>query len=42
MFKGGVNTFVLVIYYTNESWTFIHVIVYLFEVFDTTGLSMAR
>ncbi len=42
MFKGGVNTFALVIYYANESWTFIHVIVDLFEEFDTTGLSMAR
>jgi hypothetical protein len=42
MFKGRANTFALVINYTNESWTFIHVIVDLFEVLDTMGLSMAK
>jgi hypothetical protein len=42
MSKGGVNTFALVINYANESWTLIHVIVDLFEMLDTTGLSMVK
>jgi hypothetical protein len=34
MFRGGVDTFALVINYLNESWIPMHVIVGLFEVND--------
>ncbi len=42
MFKGSVDTFALVIKNLNESWTPMHVIVNLFEVHDTTWLSMGH
>jgi len=42
MSKGGVDTFVLVINYLNESWMPQHVTISLFEVHETTRLSMAN
>jgi hypothetical protein len=40
--KGGMDTFAFVINYLNELWTPMHVIVGLFEMHDTTWISMAR
>jgi hypothetical protein len=40
MSKGGVDTFVLVINYLNEFWMPQHVTIRLFEVHETTRLSM--
>jgi len=37
MFRGGVDTFVLVINYLDETWTPKHVIVGLFKVHETSG-----
>jgi hypothetical protein len=37
---GGIDTFVLVINYINESWMPQHVTIGLFEVHETIGLSM--
>jgi hypothetical protein len=42
MFRSRVYTFALAINYLNESWTPMHVIVNLFEVHDTTWLSMGH
>ncbi len=42
MFRNKVDTFALAINYLNESWTPMHVIVSLFEVLDTTRLSMGH
>jgi hypothetical protein len=36
MFKGGVDTFVLVINYLDEAWTFRHATIGLFEVHETS------
>jgi hypothetical protein len=41
MSKGGVDTFALVINYLNESWMPQHATIGLFEVDETTWLSMA-
>ncbi len=41
MSHGGVDTFVLVINFLNETWVLMHVIVGLFEVHETCGQSMA-
>jgi hypothetical protein len=41
MFKGGINTFSLVINYLDEAWTPRHVNVGLFEVHETSGSAMA-
>jgi hypothetical protein len=41
MSKGGVDTFALVIVYLIESWMSQHVTIGLFEVHETTNLSMA-
>jgi hypothetical protein len=42
MSKGGVDTFALVIKYFNELQTPMHVIVGLFKVHDTIGISMVK
>jgi hypothetical protein len=42
MSRGGVDTFDLVINHLNDSWIFMHVIIGLLEVHDTTWVSMAR
>jgi hypothetical protein len=42
MCKGGVDTFALTINYLNVFWTFIHAIINLFEVHETTWLSMTK
>ncbi len=42
MSKHGMDIFAFVINYLNELWTPMHVIVGLFEVHDTTWISMAR
>jgi len=41
MFRGGIDTFALIINYLNEAWTFRHAIVGLFEVHETSGSAMA-
>jgi hypothetical protein len=41
MFKGSINTFVLVINYMDEAWTSRHVIVRLFELHETNRNAMA-
>jgi hypothetical protein len=41
MFRGGINTFALIINYLNEAWTSRHAIVGLFEVHETSGSAMA-
>jgi hypothetical protein len=41
MFRDGINTFVLVINYLNETWIPKHVTVGLFEVHETSGNAMA-
>jgi hypothetical protein len=41
MFRGGIDTFVLVINYLDEAWTPRHVIVNLFEVHETSDNAMA-
>ncbi len=41
MFKGGVDTFALIINYSNEAWTSKHVIVGLFEMHEISGSAMA-
>ncbi len=40
MFRGGMDTFALVINYLNESWMPQHVTIGIFEVHETFGLSM--
>jgi hypothetical protein len=40
MFRGGMDTFALVINYLNESWMPQHVTIGIFEVHETIGLSM--
>ncbi len=42
MSNGGVGTFAFVINYLNELWTPMHVTICLFEVHDTTWISMVR
>jgi hypothetical protein len=41
MFRGGVDTFVLVINYLDETWTPRHVIVGLFKVHEISDNAMA-
>jgi len=41
MFRGGINTFYLVINYLDEVWTCRHVNVGLFEMHETSGIAMA-
>ncbi len=40
MFRGGIDTFALIINYLNEAWTSRHAIVGLFEVHETSGSVM--
>jgi hypothetical protein len=42
MSRGVVDTFILVIDYLNNSWILMHATIGLFEVHDTTRVSMAR
>jgi hypothetical protein len=42
MFRGSVDTFFLVINYLSDFWTHVDAIVGLFEVHDTTRVSMVR
>jgi hypothetical protein len=41
MFRDGIDTFALVINYLNETCTFKHVILILFELHETCGSAMA-
>ncbi len=41
MFRGGVDTFALVINFLNDNWVPMHIIVGLFEMNETTRQSMA-
>jgi len=41
MSHGSVNTFVLVIFFLDEAWVSMHVIMVLFEVHETSEHSMA-
>jgi hypothetical protein len=40
MFRGGIDTFVLVTNYLNETWTLRQGIIGLFEVHETNGNAM--
>jgi hypothetical protein len=40
--RGDVNTFILVINYLSDSWILMSATIRLFEVHDTTRVSMAK
>jgi hypothetical protein len=42
MYKGGVDTFILINNYLSDSWIFMDVTIGLFKVHDITRVSMAR
>jgi hypothetical protein len=41
MFKGGIDTFVLIINYLNDAWTSRHAIIGLFDAHEISGSAMA-
>jgi hypothetical protein len=41
MFKGGIDTFVSMINYLDETWTSRHATIVLFEVHETSSSAMA-